>query len=175
VIKNDLWRNRKNRTLNSNRHGMMIIWNDGTLPEGLTLDALKRSHSSRPRNPIIADVSFKGGYIDAWGRGTIKILDTCRQAELPEPEMQEQDGGFIMTLFKNKLTKEQLSKLGLNPRQIKAVFFVKEFSKITNKRYQEINSCSRNTASKELIDLTNNKKTFVSSEQKGAGSFYFLK
>ena len=34
------------------------IWNEGTLPDGLTLDALKRSHSSRPRNPIIADVCF---------------------------------------------------------------------------------------------------------------------
>ena len=41
------------------------IWNEGSLPAGLTLAALKRSHSSRPRNPIIADVSFKGGYIDA--------------------------------------------------------------------------------------------------------------
>jgi ATP-dependent DNA helicase RecG len=150
------------------------IWNEGTLPAGLTLDSLKNSHSSRPRNPVIADVSFKGGYIDAWGRGTIKIIDTCLQAELPEPEMQEQDGGFIITLFKNILTVEQLSKLGLNARQIKAVLFVKEFSKISNKKYQEINSCSRNTASKELMDLTN-RKILLSSEQKGAGSFFFLK
>lgn len=88
--------------------------------------ALKRSHSSRPRNPIIADVSFKGGYIDAWRRGTIKVLDTCRQADLPEPEMKEQDGGFIITLFKDNLTEEQLTKLGLNDRQLKAIFFVKE-------------------------------------------------
>lgn len=41
--------------------------NEGRLLDGLTLDALKRSHSPRPRNPIIADVCFKGGYIDAWG------------------------------------------------------------------------------------------------------------
>ena len=60
------------------------IWNEGTLPEGLTLAALKRSHSSRPRNPVIADIAFKGGYINAWGRGTIKILDTCKQPDLPE-------------------------------------------------------------------------------------------
>ena len=65
----------------------LSIWNEGILPEGLTLASLKRSHSSRPRNPIIADVAFKGGYIDAWGRGTIKILDACKEAELPEPEM----------------------------------------------------------------------------------------
>ena len=151
------------------------IWNEGSLPDGLTLDALKRSHASRPRNPVIADVSFKGGFIDAWGRGTIKILDTCKQAGLPEPDMQEQDGGFIVTLFKNNLTEELLSKLGLNLRQVKAVLFVKEFAKITNRQYQEINNCSRNTASNDLADLVINKKILVSSEQKGAGSFYILK
>ena len=151
------------------------IWNEGSLPDGLTLDALKRSHASRPRNPVIADVSFKGGFIDAWGRGTIKILDTCKQAGLPEPDMQEQDGGFIITIFKNNLTEELLSKLGLNLRQVKAVLFVEEFAKITNRQYQEINNCSRNTASNDLADLVINKKILVSSEQKGAGSFYILK
>ncbi|MCY4779876.1 hypothetical protein ORI89_09450 [Sphingobacterium sp. UT-1RO-CII-1] len=44
-----------------------------------------------------------------------------RNAELPEPELIEQDGGFSVTLFKNKLTVEQLTKLGLNERQLKAV------------------------------------------------------
>ena len=149
------------------------IWNEGTLPDGLTLDALKRSHSSRPRNPIIADVSFKGGYIDAWGRGTIRILDTCKQAELPEPEMQEQDGGFIITLFKDNVTPEQLNKLGLNERQIKAVLFVKENGKITNKDYQKLNSTSERTASRDLNGLIE-KNILRNSEVKGAGSFYFL-
>jgi ATP-dependent DNA helicase RecG len=150
------------------------IWNEGSLPAGLTLAALKRSHSSRPRNPVIADVSFKGGYIDAWGRGTIKILDACKEAELPEPEMQEQDGGFIITLFKNNLTQEELIKLGLNDRQVKAVIFVKEKGKITNKDYQSLNDCSRNTASNDLADLVQ-KGLFTPSDIKGAGAFYQLK
>ena len=150
------------------------IWNEGSLPAGLTLAALKRSHSSRPRNPIIADVSFKGGYIDAWGRGTIKIIDTCKEADLPEPEMLELDGGFSITLFKNNLTEEQLIKLGLNDRQIKAVIFVKEKGKITNKDYQSLNDCSRNTASNDLANLVQ-KGLFTHSDIKGAGAFYQLK
>ncbi len=149
------------------------IWNEGSLPSGLTLAALKRSHSSRPRNPIIADVSFKGGYIDAWGRGTIKILDTCKEAELPEPEMQEQDGGFIITLFKNNLTEEQLIRLGLNTRQVKAVFFVKEKGKITNKEYQEINETSDRTALRDLENLTE-LNVFVKDGEK-KGTYYKLK
>jgi ATP-dependent DNA helicase RecG len=150
------------------------IWNEGTLPDGLTLEALKRSHSSRPRNPIIADVCFKGGYIDAWGRGTIRILDTCKQAELPEPEMQELDGGFIITLFKDNITPEQLVKIGLNERQVKAVLFIKEKGKITNSEYQELNNCSRNTASNDLGFLVQ-KNILVGSDIKGAGAFYQLK
>lgn len=149
------------------------IWNEGTLPDGLTLDALKRSHSSRPRNPIIADVCFKGGYIDSWGRGTIKIIDTCKQAKLPEPEMVELDGGFSITLFKDNITPEKLTKLGLNDRQIKAVLILKERGKITNKEYQEMNETTERTASRDLSDLVE-KGIIKSSGVKGAGAFYTL-
>lgn len=150
------------------------IWNEGSLPEGLTLAALKRSHSSRPRNPIIADVSFKGGYIDAWGRGTIKILDSCKQADLPEPEMKEQDGGFIITLFKDNLSEEQLIKLGLNDRQLKAVLFVKEKGKISNTDYQNLNNVSKATATRDLTELVEKYELFEKHGQIGAGTVYVL-
>jgi ATP-dependent DNA helicase RecG len=146
------------------------IWNEGTLPAGLTLDALKRSHSSRPRNPIIADVCFKGGYIDAWGRGTIRIIDTCKQAELPEPEMKELDGGFIITLFKDNLTPEQLAKLGLNDRQVKAVLFVKEKGKITNSEYQILNEISDRTALRDIEELI--EKGILIKEGEKKGTYY---
>jgi ATP-dependent DNA helicase RecG len=151
------------------------IWNEGTLPVGLTLDALKRSHSSRPRNPIIADVAFKGGYIDAWGRGTIKIIDTCKEAELPEPEMQELDGGFSITLFKNTLTEEQLTKLGLNARQIKAILFVKEKGRISNANYQKLFSVSKATATRDLTELLDKFGLLEKVGQTGAGTTYVLK
>ncbi len=151
----------------------MNIWNDGGLPTGISLESLKRPHSSNPRNPIIAGVCFKGGLIDAWGSGTVKIIETCLQAGLPEPELIEQDGGFFVTLFKNNLTKEQLTKLGLNERQLKAVEYVKEKGKITNKEYQSLNTISERTASRELSDLVE-KQVFNSSETKGAGSYFYL-
>src|SRR5690606_16301045 len=101
------------------------IWNDGSLPSGISSDSLKRPHRSIPRNPLIADVCFKGGLIDSWGSGTIRIIETCKQANLPEPELIEEFGGFLVTLFKNNLTTEQLTKLGLNDRQLKAVKYVR--------------------------------------------------
>ena len=32
--------------------------------------------------------------IEAWGRGTVKIVDECKKAGLPEPEFREEFGGF---------------------------------------------------------------------------------
>jgi len=73
--------------------------------------------------------------------------------------MHELDGGFNITLFKNTLTEKQLTKFGLNARQVKAVLFVKEKGKITNKNYQQLNDCSRNTASNDLSDAHLNSST----------------
>jgi len=91
--------------------------------------------------------------IDAWGRGIIRIIDTCKQAKLPEPELIECNGGFLVTLFKNFLAEEQLVKLGLNPRQLKAVQYARENGKITNKEYREINEITEKTAFRDLEDL----------------------
>ena len=131
----------------------ITIWNDGRLPEEITLESLKHVHSSHPRNPLIADVCFKGGLIDSWGRGTVRIIETCKEAGLPEPELTERDGGFLVTLFKNNLTEEQLVRLGLNARQVKAVSYVKEKGRITNSDYQALNEISDRTSSRDLEDL----------------------
>ncbi|MDR0606159.1 MAG: putative DNA binding domain-containing protein [Bacteroidales bacterium] len=132
------------------------LWNHGTLPEGITLDKLSKSHSSYPRNPILAEACFKGSYIDSWGSGIMKIVNSCKAAGLPTPTLEEDMGGFMVKLFKDRFTEEQLQKLGLSERQVKAVLYVKEKGKITNKEYQEINNISERTASRDLEELFQN-------------------
>ena len=139
------------------------IWNEGMLPEGISLESLKRSHSSRPRNPLIADVCFKGGLIDTWGRGTIRIIDTCKEAGLPEPELIERDGGFLVTLFKNNFTEEQLKKIGLNERQVDAILFYRSKGEVTSSEYAAKYSVSDRTARRDLSELI--EKKFI--ENKG--------
>ena len=36
----------------------LSIWNEGALPYGLSFEDLKKEHSSRPRNPLIANNCF---------------------------------------------------------------------------------------------------------------------
>lgn len=68
------------------------IWSDGTLPFNLKPEDLKKEHTSRPRNPIIAQVFYLRGMIERWGRGTQKIVELCVKAGHPEPEFGEQAG-----------------------------------------------------------------------------------
>ena len=87
--------------------GRLSLWNNGGLHPCIGIDDLKRWHKSKPRNEFLADVFFKAGMIEAWGRGTIKIVDECKKAGLPEPEFKEEFGGFSVT-FRNERVGEKL-------------------------------------------------------------------
>jgi ATP-dependent DNA helicase RecG len=89
----------------------LTIWNEGNLPEGMTIASLKGHHVSRPRNPLIADVCFKAGFIDSWGRGTIKIYEACENAGLPDATIASLDGGILVTLH-NDLVVNQGGQIG---------------------------------------------------------------
>jgi ATP-dependent DNA helicase RecG len=131
----------------------IMIWNEGQLPQGYTIEDLKQKHSSRPHNPIIAGVFFKGGLIEAWGRGTLNIINECVKAKLPEPVFKSEFGGISVILFKS-FTVKQLKEKGLNDRQIKAVLYCKENQFINNSIYQSICQTSERTATRDLEFLT---------------------
>jgi len=90
----------------------LSIWNEGALPYGLSHEDLRKEHNSRPRNPLLANACFLGGYIDTWGRGTLKIINACKEAGLPEPEIIEKNGGVSMTLFAHPVLSRVGEKLG---------------------------------------------------------------
>lgn len=61
---------------------------------------LKKPHASYLRNPLLADIFYKAGYIESRGRGTLNIIDYCTSANLPEPEMSEEMNGFLLVIHK---------------------------------------------------------------------------
>ena len=78
--------------------GRLTLWNAGTLPAELTIEQLFQTHESIPRNPLIAEVCYKAGYIDSWGRGVEKISSACKEAGLPGPRFMERSGGMLVEL-----------------------------------------------------------------------------
>ena len=152
------------------------VWffNPGGLPEGITIDQLKIHHQSFLRNPLIAKVFYLAGFIDQYGSGTVRMVEWMKDAGLPEPEYKEEQGGFSVYFYKDVYTEENLRKMQLNERQIKAVLYVKEKGRITNKVYQEICNVSKPTASKELSGLVN-KNLFEKIGITGKGTSYIVK
>lgn len=151
----------------------IMIWNYGELPENWTIDTLQKKHSSIPHNPDISNAFFRIGYIEAWGRGIRKMNEQCAAAGSPQPLYYYESSGFWVVFRKDLFNEEDLQVKGLNPRQIKAIMYVKEKGKITNKEYQEINQVSKRTSTSELTDLVS-KYNLLENKGVGAGSFYKL-
>lgn len=150
----------------------VILWNPGALPDELSIEHLKSKHPSKPRNKNIAEIFFKAGYIEAWGRGITKMIDACKSAGLPEPMIEELAGGIQVTFQKDIYTEGYLKSLDLNERQIQAVLYTKREKKITNKKYQELFKVSRITATRDLADLVG--RNLLTATGKGAGAYYSL-
>lgn len=149
----------------------LIFWNEGQLPENWTVENLSVKHPSKPYNPDIANALFRSGYIESWGRGTLKIINECVQFGIPKPKYFYDMSGFWVEFRKDVFDMEYLKSLGLNERQIQAIKFVKVNGKITNSEYQANYGVARNTATRDLSELVA-KGILKSSETKGAGSYY---
>ena len=74
------------------------VWNEGTLPEDFPVEMLLQEHSSRQRNPLIANVFFLAGFVETWGRGIKKIRRALQGVGLPDPVFEENCGGVRVTI-----------------------------------------------------------------------------
>ena len=149
----------------------IMIWNYGQLPENWTIDTLQKKHSSVPYNPDISNAFFRIGYIEAWGRGIRKMNEQCTEAALPLPLYYYESSGFWVVFRKDTYNEQSLKELNLNERQIKAVLYVKENGKITNKEYQKINKISNRTATYELKELVE-KFNLLKMSGASVGTYY---
>lgn len=152
----------------------LIIMNEGKLPPEVPVEKLKSNHLSIPRNTLLAEIFYYAGFIESWGHGTIKIVDNCIEQGLPEPDFTEENGVMTVTFYKDKWNEENLKKLGLNNRQIKAVMYLKGNAKITNNEYKNIFNVSKATATRDLTNLVN-KGLLEQIGETGKGTFYKLK
>lgn len=150
----------------------LMVWNEGSLPDNLSIEDLKRKHPSLPKNPVLADVCFKGGLIEAWGRGTVKIMEECRRMGLPEPRIEAIAGGISVTLFKDIYTEELLKGRGLNERQVDALLHWKSEGKIQNSRYKERFAITDRTALRDLTELVEKGLLVKEGEKKATVYVY---
>lgn len=121
---------------------------------------------------LLAEVFYFAGFIEAWGHGTVKIVHKCLEQNLPEPDFKEENGVITVIFYKDKWNEENLNKLGLNERQIKAILYVKKNGKITNREYRGLNTISDEGARIDLNILV--EKEILIQKGKGRAVRYIL-
>ena len=96
------------------------IWNSGVLPENWTISNFLSKHRSCPYNPEIANVFFRAGEIEAWGRGIERIMAACKEAGMPEPQFNY-DGTGVWTIFPYAKNSETTRKQPENNQKLSGI------------------------------------------------------
>ena len=70
--------------------------------EDWTIENLLGSHRSRPYNPDVANVFFRAGEIETWGRGIERIVKVCKSYGCPDPTFRYSTGEMWMIFHFSK-------------------------------------------------------------------------
>ena len=129
----------------------LLFWNEGQLPEHWTVENLQRKHPSKPFNPDLANTLFRAGYIESWGRGTLKMIAECQAHHLPAPRYFFDAAGCVVEFF--YYTPTYLEGQGLRPELVTIVLHVQSQGTINNTLVQRMVGVSKATATRYLAEL----------------------
>lgn len=149
----------------------IIFWNEGQLPENWTIEKLTQKHPSKPHNPDIANTFFRAGYIESWGRGTIKMINACKAHKIAPPIFSNIPPDFQVELI--KYTDNGLKELGLKEELRKIILHIQENGSISNSEVQTVCNVSKATATRYLGELEAEWIDKIGST--GVGTVYVFK
>ena len=93
------------------------VTSSGALHFGLTAEMLFAPHQSPRWHPRIAQVFYRRGIIERWGRGTIKMAELAASAGLPRPEIEDAGGCVTVRFRPNRYVPPQRVGLDVTERQ----------------------------------------------------------
>ena len=134
---------------------LIDISNPGKLPEDIKIKDLYQKHKSEQRNPLIANVFFLTGYIDAWGKGILNMIKLLKENNLSLPKFEESQGTF-WTEFKREYTTKKFGESSEKSSE-KIISLIKENKYINAKQMAEIIGISQRAIEKQLSILKNKK------------------
>ena len=145
----------------------------GTFPEGVTPD--KPWH--RPVNPILCSLIYDIGWIEKYGSGIPMMKRLCRQQGNKEPYYDLRSVETVI-IFESPVKERTFIDIvdlteRLNERQQKAIWYIQEYGRITNREYRKIFDVAKDTAHRDLTDMV--KKGIIIRKGVGPGTHYTLK
>lgn len=150
------------------------IISTGELPFGLTLDDLKREHESKPRNPLLAEIFYRRGLIERWGRGTQNIVSLCVAAGHPEPEFEQRGGELVVRFLASAYIPPHRVSHDLTERQRRILHALRDGTRrsLSEIRGQVNPAVPESTLRDDLILLRS--LHLVKSGGRGRGAFWQL-
>ncbi len=147
----------------------LILWNAGQLPDDWTVESLKTKHPSRPFNPDIANCFFRAGLIEAWGRGTIKILNDCKNAKIAMPIFKYDLSGFLVIFsFSQKISTINVKDNSANAAEELILTYISNNNRITIPELMKKSNTSRSTIERYIKKLKKGGKIVrIGSDKSG--------
>jgi ATP-dependent DNA helicase RecG len=151
----------------------MEIVSPGGLPGFITVDNIVEEHFSR--NPRIVSGLYQWGYIEELGLGVDLMIEEMVRAGHPPPKFKDTPYSFTVTLYNVRERAPQPSwTRTMNERQAKALAYVQESGRITNREYRELcPDVSAETLRLDLVDLVDRGILLKIGAKKG--TYYILK
>jgi ATP-dependent DNA helicase RecG len=149
------------------------ISSPGGLPGYITLDNIVEEHFSR--NPRLVAGLFQWGYIEELGLGVDRMIEAMVEAGHPPPHFRATPYSFTVIL-QNVRERPAMPvwQKDMNERQLRAVSFVQEKGRITNRDYRELcPSVTAETLRLDFADLVDKGVLLRIGDKKG--TYYILK
>ncbi len=149
------------------------IISPGGLPGFITLDNIVDEHFSR--NPRIVGGLYHWGYIEELGLGVDRMIEEMTQAGHPPPAFKETTYSFTVSLSNvRERPPTPRWERTMNERQAKALAYIRENGRITNREYHRIcPNVSPETLRLDLVDLVERGLLLKIGAKKG--TYYILK
>jgi ATP-dependent DNA helicase RecG len=151
----------------------MEIISPGGLPGFITVDNIIEEHFSR--NPRLVAALYQWGYIEELGLGVDLMIEEMMRAGHPAPQFKDTPYAFTVTL-KNVIERAPMSVRAptMNERQARALTYVQERGRITNREYRELcPDVTAETLRLDLVDLVERGILLKIGAKKG--TYYILK
>jgi ATP-dependent DNA helicase RecG len=145
----------------------------GSLPGFITVDNIVEEHFSR--NPRLVAGLFQWGYIEELGLGIDRMIEEMAQAGHPAPQFKALLHSFTVSLSNVRERRRTPSwQHSMNERQTRAIQYVHDFQRITNRDYQRLcPDVSSETLRLDLVDLVDRGILLRVGAKKG--TYYILK
>ena len=130
------------------------LWNSGELPKGYSTDTLLKEHVSIPRNKLIANVFYKAGFIENWGRGFDKVINGFKVVGIEFPIIENEFGGTSVRIQRKvEKTLPEVDALDITDRQKQIVLLLAKNPRATAAELSKNLSVTSRTIQKDLSIL----------------------